>query len=224
MKRLIFAVGILTLSTALIAETGPASSSSSLPTAPSAQTSTTTSTTTMTTTTNPLHFQPLFNMMVGGSYTLTNLTSVDGGTSTDVVGWFVAPTVQLTPLIAARFDLQQDYDFHLHYGELRLLRATAGPELSLPIPLVRRVVTPYVYAEGGATRISYPINPIDGHTPYLQWEATVDVGLGLQIPITRRIGFVFIPGEYSSFQLDNNRWQGNFSAKAGFVLNLYGNR
>lgn len=224
MKRLIFALGILTLSTALVAESGPASSSSSLPSAPAVQTSTTTTTTSTITNTGPNHNQPIFDMTIGGSYVLTNITSEDGGANTELFGWFVAPTAQITRHIAVRADLEQSYDPHLHYQELRLLRATAGPEFTLPIPLAHNVITPYVYAEGGATRVSYPINPVNGHTPYIQWEAAADAGVGLQVPITRRLGFVFIPTEYSTFQLDNNNWMGNFSAKAGFVFNLYGDR
>jgi hypothetical protein len=39
-----------------------------------------------------------------------------------------------------------------------------------------------------------------------------------------RSRFQLIPGEYSTFQLDNSNWIGNYSAKAGFVLNFYGDR
>ena len=227
MKRLILAVGILTLSTALVAESGPASgssSSSSLPSAPAVQTSTTTTTTT-TTTTDWKHNQPVFTMPFLGSYAFTNLNNETGGLDTSFFGWALAPTYQFTRHIAARFDLEQDYDPHVQLQRFRTLRLTAGPEFTFPVPLVSKWMTPYVYAEGGATRLSVPTDPATGNSPYIQWEATADAGLGLQVPITRRIGFVLIPGEYSTFQLDKSGdYMGNFSAKAGFVINLYGDR
>lgn len=229
MKRLIFAAGILMLSTALVAESGPASSSSSssLPSAPAGQTSTTTTTSTSTTTTTNADWsrnQPVFTMPFLGSYTFTNLNNESDGLDTSFWGWSLAPTYQVTRHIAARFDLQQDYDTHVQLQRLRTLRLTAGPEFTFHVPLLSKWTTPYVYAEGGATRLSFSTDPATGNSPFIQWEATADAGLGLQVPITHRIGFVLIPGEYSTFQLDKTGdYMGNFSAKAGFVINLYGN-
>src|SRR5580698_1912339 len=182
MKRLIFAVGILALSTALIAESGPASSSSSssLPNAPAIQTSTTTTTTTTTTTsTDWRHNEPIFTMPVGGSYMLFNVNNQTGGLDSSTFGWFIAPTMQVTRHLAARFDLEQDYEPHLQLQRLDLLRLTAGPELTFHVPLLSKWATPYVYAEGGATRLSFPADPATGNSPFIQWEATADGGLGL---------------------------------------------
>jgi hypothetical protein len=236
MNRLYLAVGLLAASATLFAENAPttdaassnatsaatslASSAAALPPAPAvAQQSYSNSGNTAATDSDWKHNQPIFTAAIGGTYTKSDLTDVDGSIGSAFWGFYGVPTVQLTRYVGLRTDFEQDFGTHSQYNDVRLLRMTAGPVFTYPLPYIKKWTTPFIYMEGGATRISYfgVGRPV--------YDATADAGIGFQVPITRRVAFQIIPGEYSAINVpSNDNYSSQYSAKAGLVWNFYGNR
>ncbi|MBW4027442.1 hypothetical protein [Acidipila rosea] len=204
MRHPISALAILLLALPVSAQMQSASSSTqSMPSAPSPRQQVTLP--------NPKHDEPIVSTTVGFTYLQTDLTNVNGGKAGYLMGWYGIPQLNLTKHIGVLADFTNFYNWHAHAGE-NVHGFTGGPVYMFPM----KHMTPFVFAEGGAVR--------DSMQGTVNWSPAVVGGAGLNYKLTRALAFQLVPGEYVATHLSNGNWQSNFNAKAGIVLNMYGNR
>lgn len=171
---------------------------------------------------NPKHDQPIVSLSAGFSYLLTDLSN-DQGASKDLIGWYGIPQVNLTKHIGVLADFVSSFNEHtggsavangLHSNTRSF---TAGPVYMLPIG---KKIVPYVFAEGGAVRTSTPQS--------VTWNPAAVGGVGFNYNVSRHWAVQIVPGEYVAEDVSlpggGDQWTNNFNAKAGIVLNLFGNR
>ncbi len=171
---------------------------------------------------NPKHDQPIVSLSAGFSYLLTDLSN-DQGASKNLIGWYGMPQMNLTKHIGVLADFTSSFNEHtggsavangLHSNTRSF---AAGPVYMLPIG---KKVVPFVFAEGGAVRTSTPQS--------VNWNPEAAGGIGFNYKVSRHWAVQVIPGEYVAEDVSlpggGDQWTNNFNAKAGIVLNLFGNR
>ncbi len=164
----------------------------------------------------------LRSLNAGLSYLLIDLSN-DQGTSRDLIGRYGIPQVNLTKHIGVLADIVSS--FNEHTGSTAVANGlhsntrsfTAGPVYMLPIG---KEIVPYVFAEGGAVRSSTPQS--------VTWNPAAVGGVGFNYNLSRHWAVQIVPGEYVAEDVSlpggGDQWTNNFNAKAGIVLNLFGNR
>jgi hypothetical protein len=134
------------------------------------------------------------------------------------MGWYVIEQANVSKHFGIMAESTNTYNWHAG-AQHNLNMMTAGPVYRLP----SKWVSAYAFAEGGAVRTEYSL-PGTRAQSYVNWDAAAVGGIGMNYRLTRRLAFQVIPGEYIATKNSNGDWESNYDAKAGFVLNFYGNR
>jgi hypothetical protein len=134
------------------------------------------------------------------------------GTDYNLIGWTATPEVNLARHLGMQADFASYYMQSVYPGQTRLLMA-AGPRYTLA---ARSRVSPYVFAEGGETRLTFQ------RTLFRDWEPTVKAGVGIDYRVSRGIALTLVPGEYIAHtNLNGAPWSQDFGARAGVTFNLF---
>lgn len=149
--------------------------------------------------------RPVAALSAGVTYLQTDLTGTAGGTNGYLMGWYAIPQYNFTSHLGVIADFTNFYNWHAHAAE-NVHGFTAGPVYMAPLG----ALTPFAFLEGGAIR--------DSRQGMITWSPGIVAGIGANLKMTRLISFQLVPGEYVTSRLSNGDWEGNYSAKAGFVV------
>jgi hypothetical protein len=133
------------------------------------------------------------------------------GANRSLMGWGVMPEVNFTKYLGLQADFENLYIRSINEDENRFV-AAAGPRINFA---PRSKFTPFVYMEGGETRITRQ------QYRYSDWNPVAKGGLGMDFKIAHGFGFQLIPGEYQGQYLDNGTWTHSFVARAGISFSLF---
>lgn len=144
----------------------------------------------------------------------------------NLAGWGVMPALNIWKGIGFQGDVQSMYTTNV-YPSINKLSFMAGPRYTIHpywshIRYVNRARA-FGFGEAGETRTTYgrywgQPNP---YSATADWNPTASAGLGIDVPITRHVSAEVIPGEWMGERFDSDKkWQNNYEARAGFVINL----
>lgn len=144
----------------------------------------------------------------------------------NLAGWGIMPALNIWKGIGFQGDFQSMYTTDV-YPSINKFSIMAGPRYMINpywkhIRYIHRARA-FGFGEAGETRTTYgrfwgepnlyPTRP--------DWNPTASAGLGIDIPVTRHISAEVIPGEWMGERFDwSKKWQNNYEARAGFVINL----
>jgi hypothetical protein len=134
------------------------------------------------------------------------------GNAFNLIGWSASPEIDLVRHFGLQADFSNYYEQGIYPGSNRFI-LTAGPRYILK-PVSR--ISPYVYGEGGETRLTFQ------KTLFRDWEPTARAGIGLDYRLSRGIALTLIPGEYIGHtNLNGGPWTHDYGARAGITFNLF---